>query len=113
VSAGFAAWLALDATALAFVGFGFTGAFGISAISTLPAEALRERVRSAGLGYYFVWFFLGTAALPALGGWVGDSTGTAAAPMLVALGGQLFCLLPLVAFRLVQRRWPAEAPATG
>jgi MFS family permease len=104
ISAILGIWTAQSANALGFLGFGMAMAFGVATIATLPSEALNEASRSAGLGYYFMWYFVGSAAFPAFAGWIGDWAGTAAGPMIVAGAGQALCLLFFTAFRIEQRR---------
>jgi MFS family permease len=96
-------WLALDAGAAAFLAFGFAMALGVATMAALPSEALREEMRSVGLGWYFVWYFIGSAAFPALGGWISEVSGTAAWAMGTAAISMAVCVGLLVAFRVVQR----------
>lgn len=104
LSAALGVWTAVEGAALGFLGFGFAMAFGIAAIAALPSEALSAASRSVGLGYYFIWYFLGSAAAPAIAGWVGDAVGTAAGPLLLAALLQAASLPLLAAFRRLQRR---------
>ncbi|MEM9061582.1 MAG: MFS transporter [Pseudomonadota bacterium] len=104
VSAAFGIWTGLDATALGFLGFGFAMAFGVATMATLPSEALEEASRSAGLGYYFMMYFIGSSVFPIIAGWIGDVAGTAAGPIFFASAAQAFCLVLLFAFRAHQRR---------
>jgi MFS family permease len=104
VSALFGIWTATDPTAIGFLGFGFAGAFGVATMATLPSEALDEASRSAGLGYYFMMYFVGSTVLPIIAGWLGDMAGTAASPLILASVAQLACLLFLLTFRFEQRR---------
>ena len=104
ISALLGIWTALDATALGFLGLGLAMALGTANLAALPSEALAEESRSAGLGYYFMLYFVGTAAFPVFAGWIGDVVETAAGPLIVAGLAQAVCLLFLVAFRIEQRR---------
>ena len=87
-----------------FLPMGLVTSLCVSALAALPSEALREETRSAGLGLYFVFYFVGMAALPPLAGVLGDAAGTAAAPMVLAAAGHLVCLGLLLVFRLSQKR---------
>lgn len=92
MSALAAFWAAMEPSAAAFLIFGFSAAFGASVLATLPVEALSTANRAAGLGYYFGWYFLGSAVLPAAAGWAGDIFGSAQGGMMVAAAAQTACL---------------------
>jgi MFS family permease len=103
-SAILAFWISVEAGAIEFLAFGLFLAFGTATVAALPSEALREESRSTGLGYYFVWYFIGSATFPTIGGWVGDVTGTAAGPMILAGASLVMCLALLRAFRIEQQK---------
>jgi MFS family permease len=54
-------------------------------IMTLPSEALRPEHRASGMGVYLAWYYAGMGVLPAMAGWAGDLTGSAAAPFWFAI----------------------------
>jgi predicted MFS family arabinose efflux permease len=85
----------------ALVALTFGPAAGV--IMTLPTEPLRPEARAAGIGVYYLWYYVGMALLPRVAGMTRDITGTPAAPIVFAaamlgLGG-----LGLAAFRYAQR----------
>ena len=89
-----------------FALFGIACAVATPALSALPAEVLRPENRATGLGIYFVWYFVGSAFIPMLGGYVRDLTGTAASSLLMATALFAAGLLLLGLFRIEQRRLP-------
>ena len=105
-----AAMLALpsaSAPALFFcvVAIAFGPAAGV--IMTLPTEAVRPEARAAGIGVFYVWYYLGMALLPRVAGMTRDVTGTPAAPIVFSAAMLGIAAAALVAFRSVQR---ASAP---
>ncbi len=74
-------------------------------VNALPGEVLRQESRSTGMGVYHTIFYLGMATLPPVAGHLQDLAGNSAAPLI--FGGVLTALtiLPLVVFRVLQRRW--------
>ena len=74
-------------------------------VNALPGEVLRQESRSTGMGVYHTIFYLGMATLPPVAGILQDLAGNSAAPLI--FGGVLTALtiLPLVVFRVLQRRW--------
>lgn len=78
---------------------GFLYALPITVFSALPALAVAPERRAQGLGVYFVWFYGGCTGFPPLAGWMADTTGGAAAPVLFAAGLLLVALALFVAFR--------------
>ena len=89
-----------------YILFGIAVAFAAPAIAALPAEALRPENRGPGLGIYYIWYFIGSAFIPVLGGWVKDLTGTAASSLLMGAAMFAACIVLLGLFRLEQRRLP-------
>ncbi len=109
---GGAAVLAIPHTSAYVVCFSIIGLImflpaGIMA--ALPIEVLRPANRATGLGLFYTWWYAGVAALPPVGGWTYDVTGSAAAPILYAGALVFLTLVFLLFFRLCQR---APAPAT-
>ena len=97
------AWLAFEPQTWLFLAVGIAGAFGIATMATLPSEVLREDRRSAGLGWYYVWYFVGSATFPALGGWASEMSGTAASAIAMMAVSSAVCLVLLGIFRVQQR----------
>jgi len=48
----------------------------------LPAEILRPESRAIGMGYFYLWLYVGHGALPPVAGWVRDTTGQPNAPIV-------------------------------
>lgn len=86
---------------LAALAFGLFGGMPAAIIASLPGQVLRPASRSAGVGIFYIWFFLGGAVLPPLGGLARDMTGLLVAPMAVAVSFIAMALLVYVVFRLV------------
>jgi predicted MFS family arabinose efflux permease len=83
---------------LTFALFGIAFAIATPAIASLPAEILRPDNRATGFGIYYIWYYAGSAALPPVGGFLKDVTGTATAAVLFSASmmfGSL-CLLGLL-----------------
>jgi MFS family permease len=97
------AWLAFEPQTWLFLAVGIAGAFGIATMAALPSEVLREDRRSVGLGWYYVWYFVGSAMFPALGGWVSETSGTAASAIAMMAIASAACLVLLGIFRVQQR----------
>lgn len=72
-------------------------------MAALPIEVLRPENRATGLGLFYTWWYAGVAALPPVGGWTYDVTGSPAAPILYAGALVFLTLLALFLFRLFQR----------
>lgn len=80
------------------------------AIMTLPNQVLSPQGRSTGFGVYYMVYYGIMAALAPVAGWLRDFTGEATASVL--FGGVLMVLtvVALIAFRILQQRWPAGEP---
>ncbi len=72
-------------------------------MAALPIEVLRPENRATGLGLFYTWWYAGVAALPAVGGWTYDVSGSASAPILYAGALVFLTLAALAAFRFCQR----------
>ena len=83
----------------------------IAPIMSLPGEILAPESRATGLGLYYTVYFFGISALPALGGWVWDLTGSASAPLWFSAGCLTLSPFFLLALRLYQRRQPRPPAA--
>lgn len=82
-----------------------------AAIMTLPAQATRPEVRSAGMGIYFATFYAGMGVGPAIAGALRDATGSAAAPLWFAAASLLGACAALAMFRVALRSSVASATA--
>ena len=71
----------------------------------LPGEVLSPESRATGLGLYYTIYYTGTGILPAIAGWIQDTTGSTA--MVIWFSAACLTLAPfsLLALRLLQRRW--------
>jgi predicted MFS family arabinose efflux permease len=78
-------------------------------MAALPIEVLRPETRALGLGLFYTIWYGGMAALPPVGGWTYDVTGSAAAPIFYSAALVFLTLVALLLFRLSQR---APVPAT-
>jgi predicted MFS family arabinose efflux permease len=77
-------------------------------MAALPFEVLRPENRATGMGLFYTWWYAGVAALPPVGGWTYDMSGSASAPILYAGVLVFLTLAALAAFRFCQRL-PADA----
>jgi predicted MFS family arabinose efflux permease len=66
----------------------------VGVIMAMPAVVLRPESRAVGMGYFYVWLYVGHGALPPIAGWVRDSTGQPNAPIVFA-AGMVFMMLAL------------------
>lgn len=84
-------------------------AFGAppGAIMALPAQVLRPSSRGTGLGIFYTTFYVGTAALLPLAGYLQDLTGSAATSLVLAGVLMALAVPSLAIFRLLQR-WGAD-----
>ncbi len=102
VTAALTIW---DAPILLFVIVGVMGGVPAGIIMALPARAVRAEVRAPAMGLYFTCYYVGMAALPALAGWIRDTTGYAGAPLLFASAILIVALISFAAFCWVERRY--------
>ena len=79
--------------------------FTVGMVMALPGEVLSPESRATGLGLYFTIYYTGTGILPAIAGWIQDSTGSTA--MVIWFSAVCLTLAPfsLLALRILQRRW--------
>jgi MFS family permease len=89
-----------------FLLLGFCYALAAPVVGSLVVEALRPETRAPGLGLYYLWYYAGSTALPALGGLLKDRLGTDAA-VLFAAAQLVGTLLLIGVFRVEQRRLAA------
>jgi MFS family permease len=94
---------------ITFALFGILYAAAAPVLGAMPAQILRPEHRAPGMGIYYVWYFLGSALLPAVGGYLNDITGTAKAPVLFAIGMMLATLILAFVVYGVQRALPDDA----
>ncbi len=72
-------------------------------MAALPIEVLRPETRALGLGLFYTIWYAGMAALPPVGGWTYDVTGSPSAPIFYSAALVFLTLAALLVFRLVQR----------
>jgi fucose permease len=72
------------AEAAALFAAGLVMGLPVGVIMAMPAQALQPENRAVGIGLFYVWLYVGHAGVPPLAGWIGDRTGDAAAPLLIA-----------------------------
>jgi MFS family permease len=89
-------------------------AFGPAAgvIMTLPTEAVRAEARAAGIGVFYIWYYVGMALLPRVAGMTRDMTGTPAAPIVFSAAMLGIAAVALIALRAVQRAFSAPGAPT-
>jgi MFS family permease len=79
------------------------------AMMVLPGEVLRPQTRSAGMGIFYTWYYVGMALLVPAAGILRDVSGSAGAPFWFAGALVLAAVVTLLLFRLLQRRARAAA----
>ena len=77
----------------------------VGPVMALPGHVLSAQSRGTGLGVFYTLYYLGTGCLPAFAGWLQDMTGSAAAVVWFSALCLLIAPIPLLCFRLLQRRW--------
>ena len=77
----------------------------VGMVMALPGEVLSPESRATGLGLYYTMYYIGTGVLPAIAGWIQDTTGSAA--LVIWFSAACLALAPLflLAFRILQNRW--------
>ncbi len=77
----------------------------VGMVMALPGEVLSAKSRSTGLGLYYTMYYVGTGVLPAIAGWIQDTTGSAA--LVIWFSAACLALAPfsLLACRILQYRW--------
>jgi len=58
----------------------------VGTIMAMPAVVLRPESRAVGMGYFYLWLYVGHGALPPMAGWVRDVTNQPNAPIVFATG---------------------------
>jgi fucose permease len=90
----------------ALIVHGLTFALAVPVISAQPLQALRPATRGAGLALYYVWYYVGAAAMPPIAGMLKDGHGPAM-PILFAISLIVVTIAIMVWFALERRRRPA------
>lgn len=88
--------------------FGMLYAAAAPVLASLPAQVLKPSHRAPGMGIYYIWYFVGSALLPVLGGYLRDVTGTAAASVLFAVAMILATLMLALLFHAGRGSGQAE-----
>ncbi len=78
---------------------GLLYALPITVFAALPALAVPPERRAQGLGVYFVWFYAGCTAFPAIAGSLADLHGGGTAPVLLAVALLTLSLVLYLLFR--------------
>jgi len=76
----FAFWDSMGAASVILAGL--VMGLPVGTIMALPAEILRPESRAIGMGYFYLWLYVGHGALPPVAGWVRDTTGQPNAPIV-------------------------------
>jgi MFS family permease len=79
--------------------------FTVGMVMALPGEVLSPESRATGLGLYYTVYYVGTGVLPAIAGWIQDTTGSTA--LVIWFSAACLALAPfsLLALRILQDRW--------
>ena len=89
----------------------FVGAVGglpCGAMMVLPGEALQPQNRSAGMGVFYTWYYVGMALLVPAAGKLRDVSGSPGAPLWFAGALVIGAMAVLVVFRVLQQRAPSS-----
>jgi predicted MFS family arabinose efflux permease len=102
---GLATALVPAAPSLALMTFvGAVAGIPCGAMMVLPGEVLRPQSRSAGMGVFYTWYYVGMALLVPAAGILRDASGSTGAPLWFAGALVLAATAVLLLFRLLQRR---------
>lgn len=85
----------------------------VGAIMALPAEVLRPESRADGMGYFYLWLYVGHGALSPVAGWVRDATGQPNAPIVFAAAMVLAMLALYGVFRYGMHRVRTASAIVG
>lgn len=85
----------------------------VGAIMAMPAAVLRPESRALGMGYFYLWLYVGHGALPPIAGWVRDATGQPNAPIVFAAGMVITMLALYGLFVYGKHRWRSTAMPVG
>jgi predicted MFS family arabinose efflux permease len=87
----------------AIVGLTFGPPGGL--IMALPVEAARQEHRAIAMGVYYTCYYAGMGVLPAVSGYARDLSGSAAAPLWVAVAMLVLASVFLLLFQVVRFRF--------
>jgi cyanate permease len=87
----------LTQAAPALIAAGALMGLPVGVIMALPAQVLRSENRAVGMGFFYLWLYVGHGCMPPLAGWLQDNTGNPAAPLYFAAAA-VACILPLYGF---------------
>jgi MFS family permease len=79
--------------------------FTVGMVMALPGTVLSPESRATGLGLYYTMYYIGTGVLPAIAGWIQDTTGSAAFVIWFSAACLAIAPFSLLAFRILQYRW--------
>ncbi len=79
--------------------------FTVGMVMALPGAVLSPESRATGLGLYYTMYYIGTGVLPAIAGWIQDTTGSAASVIWFSATCLAIAPFSLLAFRILQYRW--------
>ena len=104
-----------SAGAAAVVLAGIVMGLPVGTIMAMPAAVLRPESRAVGMGYFYVWLYVGHGALPPIAGWLRDATGRPNAPIVFATGMVLamLALYRLFLYGANRGRGAPESVRTG
>ena len=94
---------------LTFTLFGIFYAAAAPVLGALPAQILAPENRATGMGIYYIWYFAGSALLPAAAGYLHEATGTAEGPVLFAVTMMVLTLMLAYTVYFAQRARPGTA----
>ena len=77
----------------------------VGPVMALPGQVLAPGSRSTGLGVYFSLYYLGSALLPAVAGWLQSVAVSQSAAVWFSAACLLAAPVSLLAARFLQRRW--------
>jgi MFS family permease len=82
--------------------------FTVGMVMALPGEVLSPESRATGLGLYYTMYYTGTGILPAIAGWIQDTTESPAAVIWFSAACLAIAPFFLLAFRIMQNRWKPD-----
>lgn len=100
-----------DIPFVTFTVFGLLYALAAPVLGAMPAQILQPQNRAPGMGIYYVWYFLGSALMPVIAGYLNDMSGTATAPVLFAVA-LIFVTMIFAFVVFAAQRVLAKAPSS-
>jgi len=79
--------------------------FTVGMVMALPGEVLSPESRATGLGLYYAIYYAGTGILPAIAGWIQDTTASTTFVIWFSAACLALAPFPLLALRILQARW--------